>query len=313
MKCLVTGCGGYIGDALSKRLVEEKYDVVGLIHNSKPVKSDLNIDYIRGDLTEINSLIDATKDIDIIFHCAGFVKEYGSKKKYFDINFEGIKKIVSACQSEDIKRFIYLGRIRNESFSYENYYAITKSLAEDYLLSKYKFEKFPVIIIRPGNVFGPGATKWVIGPIESIKNNKIALINNGEGIFLHTYIENLLDALILSIKKPNIIGKVIEVTDGDNSITIRKYFNDLASIIGKKPITKNISRKNAILIGRIMLVFHFLLKIKPWITPTSVDILTNKKSITIGRARSLLGYEPKVNYETAMIIIKDWLDKQNKF
>ena len=310
MRCLVTGAGGYIGDSLVKRLVLQGHEVLGLINKSKPKHPEKKATYINGDITEINTIKNVVKDVDIIFHCAALVKDYGAKKKFYKVNFEGTKNLVDLCKSIDIKRFIFIGHIGYESRNYKSNYAKTKELAEKYLLKKYELENFPSVVIRPGNVFGPGAKTWVLRPYDSILKNRISLIDNGVGIFHHTYIDNLVDALIAAINKPQVTGEVIDVTDGDASITWKTYFNDLAKIAGKKQIKKNMSKKMAITIGKIMLILNILFKIKPWITPAAVGILTNKKPISIEKAQKLLGYKPKINYNNAMKVIRKWLQDE---
>ncbi len=310
MRCLVTGAGGYIGSSLVKRLVKENFDIVGLIHKSLPDISVPSVNYIEGDITDIRSVKKALNDIDIVFHCAALVKDFGPEEQFYNVNFKGTKNIVSACKYAEIKRFIYISRIKQEDKKIKNPYAKTKAMAEDFLIDEYENERFPVIIIRPGNVYGPGANTWVLKPLKSIQQNRIALVDGGKGIFLHTYIENLIDALISSIKKPGIIGETIEITDGDNSITWGRYLNDLSIISRGFPIKKNFSKNFALTIGKFMLILNKIFNIDPWVTPAAVNILTNNKQISIAKAKNLLNYSPKINYDEGMIQVENWLKNE---
>jgi nucleoside-diphosphate-sugar epimerase len=310
MNCLVTGAEGYIGHSLVKRLVKENYDVVGLIHKSMQITPDSSVKYLKGDITNFNSIKNAFEGVDIVFHCAAIVKDYGPEEQFHNINYQGTQNVVSACEYAEIKRFIYISRIKQEKTIIKNPYAKTKVMAEDFLIDKYKSENFPAIIIRPGNVYGPGANTWVLKPLKSIKKNRIALLDGGNGIFLHTYIENLIDALISSIKMPGIIGEIIEITDGDNSITWGRYLNDLSIISRGFPIKKNLSKKSALKIGKIMLILNKIFKIEPWVTPAAVNILSNKKQTNIEKAKKLLNYSPKINYNEGMIQVKNWLKNE---
>jgi nucleoside-diphosphate-sugar epimerase len=60
-----------------------------------------------------------------------------------------------------------------------------------------------------------------------------------------------------------------------------------------------------------MLLLNKLFRFEPWITPTSVDILTNKQRILIKKAENLLGYKPKIDYTEGMKRIKKWLQDEN--
>ncbi len=309
MKCLVTGATGFIGSALNKRLVREGHSVKAMIHKKKPKYMDDTVHYILADITNPASLKSIIDDIDVVFHCAALVRDYGPKKDFFKINVEGTKILANLCKN-NIERFIFLSHIQYESKRPSSYYTLSKIQAENYLLKKYKDEKFPSVIIRPGNVYGPGATIWVLRPVQAIKSNRITLINGGKGIFHHTYIDNILDVLMAAMQNHNAIGESFDVTDGDHSITYGTYFNDLAKLIGKQPITKNYSKNTVLFYARLMMVMHTLFRIKPLITPTAVDIFTNNKKISIEKAKQLLGYEPKINYDEGMKQIRKWLQDE---
>ena len=311
MNCLVTGATGYIGKTLIQRLAKENYKVIGLVHKTEPDYKNNNVEYVYGDITNGLSLKNIMKDIDVVFHCAGLVRDFGTKKEFNKINYGGTKNLVDACSKNKIKMFIYIGHILYESIANFDYYCLSKHEAEKYLINKYEEENFPAVIIRPGHVFGPGATSWVIKIIKKINKNKIALIDKGNGIFHHIYIDNLMDALISAMNKPEIIGKQIDITDGDHSIDMRTYINELAEFLNKKPIKLNISKRTAIILSNIMTILYLVFKIEPWITPTVVSMLTNKDKISIDKAKSLLNYQPKINYFEAMENIEKWINESS--
>ncbi len=313
MKCLVTGSAGYIGSCLVKRLAQLNHKVIGLIHQSEPKESLSMVTYIKGDITDLDSISEIKENVDIVFHCAAKVKDYGPKKHFFDVNVTGTENLIKICKERNIKQFVYLSHLPYESSSNKSYYSQTKHIAESLLLKEYDENGFPITIIRPGNVFGPGDAVWVSRPLESIQKNRLLLVNNGEGIFLHTYIENLLDAILLCIDEPCSIGKKIVVTDGDNTITWGTYFNDLAEIIGKKPINKNLSKRTATTIGHLMVKFLGPLGVRPLITPFAVDILTNTRTFDLTRTKKLINYTPKVSYTEAMGHIESWIKKELQY
>ena len=308
MKCLVTGATGYIGNYLIQRLTKENNKIIGLLHKTTPNFINKNVKYIYGDIINKSSLKNIMIDVDVVFHCAALVRHFGAKKDFNKINYEGTKNLVDACKYNNIKMFIYLGHIQYESHINFDYYSKSKYKTEHYLIEKYKKDKFPVVIIRPGHVYGPGATYWVIGIIKAIKHNRIALINQGKGIFHHMYIDNLIDVLIGIMNETKAIGKQIDITDGDNSVNWKTYINDLAKMINKKPVNKNLSKKSALFLSNIMVIFYLIFRIKPLITPTMVSMLTNQERISINNAKSLLNYQPKINYSVAMKNIEKWIN-----
>ena len=311
MKCLVTGAAGFIGSSMVSRLIREGYEVKAIIHNSTPLKKEDKVEYITGDITDINSIEKAFKDVDYVMHFAANVRDYGPKQPFYDINYKGTKNLAFLSEKYNVKRFIFLSHIRYESGSDFGLYAKTKYLAENFLLEKNKENNFPVVIIRPGNVYGPGATTWVLRILELLKKNRILFIDDGKGIFLHTYIDNLLDVIMLSLQNNEVIGDDFNITDDDHSITWKKYFDDLAEIAKLKPVSRKISKKTALRIGKFMIFLNKIFKIKPWVTPVAVNILTNYDHISIEKAKKILKYSPKVNYEEGLKRVKEWLISEN--
>jgi len=310
MKCLVTGAAGFIGSALVRRLTSEGYDVRGIIHHTQPTYFNKRVQYFPGSITNPEFLESVMDQIDVVFHCAALVKDFGPKAVFNQINVEGTKNLIIASEASLVKKFIFLSHIRYESGKNTGNYHKTKAIVEQILMEKYTHNQFPVVIIRPGNVYGPGPATWVLRPLQAIQKNRITLINKGTGIFLHTYIENLIDALIVALQEPRAVGEIIDITDGDNTTTWGDYLNALAKMTDKPPIKKNMSKRTALIVGKLMMIGYTLFKIEPWVTPVAVEIFTNKNTVSIEKAKILLKYEPKVDFTNGLKHVEDWLKEK---
>jgi nucleoside-diphosphate-sugar epimerase len=309
MNCLVTGASGFIGSALVKRLVQNGHRVRAVLHKTSPQHRETQVEYVIADLTDPASVLPLVYDVDTVFHCAALVKDFGSKKEIMDVNLKGTQHLVKACGNK-IHQFIFLSHLHSTSPTYIGAYSSSKKLAEQYLLQQHQNNQFPVVIIRPGSVFGPGATTWCLRPLQAIQQDRIALIDHGSGIFLHTYIENLLDGLLSIPTASHLEGEVIDITDGDNTTTWKTYLNDLAALAGKQPIRRNITKTAASIISHSLMIRYYLFHKTPLLTPTAVHLFTNHRTVSIEKARKLLGYSPVVPYTEAMKHIAQWLQKE---
>lgn len=306
MKCLVTGANGFIGSKLVYRLHREGYDVTGLIHNNIDSKYSY-IKYVKGDITSLDSLYSIWENYDIVFHCAAFVKDFGRKKNFYEVNVRGVKNLVKLCKEHGIERFIHLGHIPYGKLLPLDYYSETKEIAERFLIREYNSNKFPVAIIRPGNVYGPGGSPWVDKITEKLVNKQIWLIDKGRGIFHYTYIDNLIDALILASRNDKATGEVFDITDGENNITWREYLYLLSDILKCHPPIHDISRNTAIIVSYVSMFLYLLSGIPPIVTPFIVQVLSNRKIISIDKAKDILGYNPKIDFQQGMENTRRWL------
>jgi nucleoside-diphosphate-sugar epimerase len=309
MNCLVTGASGFIGSALVKRLVQNGHHVRAVLHTTSPLIREKEVEYVVADLTDPTSLTPLVHDIDTVFHCAALVKDFGSKKEIMNVNLTGTQHLVEACGNK-IRWFIFLSHLHSTSPKKIGTYSSSKALAEHYLLQQHQNNQFPVVIIRPGSVFGPGATTWCLRPLQAIQQGRIALIDQGVGLFLHTYIDNLLDGLLSILTASDIYGEIIEITDGDNNTTWKTYLNDLSALAGKPPITRNITKTTASVISHGMILRYYLFHTTPLLTPTAVHLFTSHRTVSIEKARQLLGYSPAVTYAEGMKRIALWLKKE---
>jgi len=310
MNCLVTGATGFIGSSLVKRLVQNGYHVRAMLHTTTPTQREKHVQYVTADLTDPASLPPLVHDIDTVFHCGALVKDYGSNKEIMNVNLKGTQQLAQAC-SNKIHRFIFLSHLHATSPKNIGAYTSSKGLAEHSLLQHHQTNQFPVVIIRPGSVFGPGAATWCLRPLQIIQQDSIALIDHGAGLFLHTFIENLLDGLMSALTVPQIEGEIIEITDGDNTTTWKTYLNDLAALAGKPPIKRNISKTTASLISHAMMIRYNLFHTPPLLTPTAVHLFTNHRTVSLEKAHQLLKYSPIVDYAEGMKRIAQWLKNEH--
>ena len=90
-KCLITGINGFIGSNLAKRLIEEGFEVHGLIRKTSDLKflKNLDIKYHYGDITNFESIKEATTGCYRVFHVAALASDWGEYDTFYKINVEG--------------------------------------------------------------------------------------------------------------------------------------------------------------------------------------------------------------------------------
>ncbi|GAI70437.1 unnamed protein product, partial [marine sediment metagenome] len=103
---LVTGGTGFIGIPLVKKLHQLGHNLKLLVRensNTAPFKELSNIEYVTGDVQNINSLEKAVDNIDIIYHLAGYVKVWAKDKaSYYNINVLGAENIAKVALENNV-------------------------------------------------------------------------------------------------------------------------------------------------------------------------------------------------------------------
>ena len=222
MKYVVTGGAGFIGSHITKKLVE-RGDVVTVIDNMNTGKKknlELVIDkinFVKGDILDIDLLEDITKDADGVFHHAALASvqdSFDEPDKYHNVNVNGTENILKLSKKYGFKvvyassSSVYGNPIRipikeSDGKNPINPYAETK-LKKEELAIKYSKMGVSVIGLRYFNVFGKGQSKEYAGVLklflECIRD-KLPPKINGDGTqfrdFVH--VSDVVNANIMSM------------------------------------------------------------------------------------------------------------------
>ena len=187
MKVLVTGCTGFIGSHLCEQLSKENdVSVVGMTRNksrSPQFKDFFEIRY--GDLLNQDTLKNVTKDIDVVIHLAALMRFHEPYENLYRHNVDGTRFIALDAMKNNVKHFIYVSSTEaigpvdiipaDESAPcHPTYgYGKTKQISEEWLNQQYNETGFPLTIVRPTGVYGPGDSYVGLSTIRAVANKKI--------------------------------------------------------------------------------------------------------------------------------------------
>ena len=171
MLVVVTGASGHIGVNIVRELLAQGYKVKALIHSSKKALENLDIETFKGDVTDYESLVRVFCGADYVIHTAGYVSinddEWGVLR---EINVNGVKNVVNACKTCEVKRLIHFSSIEavdrnaysvpiDESFPLDTLekaspYARSKVMGEE-LVREAIAGGFDAVIVNPAGIIGP--------------------------------------------------------------------------------------------------------------------------------------------------------------
>ena len=312
---LVTGGCGFIGSHLVEMLVKNGNKVIcfdrynpnnhwGWLENSD-VKDDIEV--ILGDIRDFDSVYNAVKRVEIVFHLAaliGIPYSYISPLAYIRTNIEGTYNVLESSKHLDLEQIIitstsetygsakYVPIDEKHPLSSQSPYSASKISADQLALSYWKSFQLPIKIIRPFNIYGPRQSIRAVIPsiiIQALNNKKTINLGNIEPTRDFTYVKDTCEAFLSILKTNNFFGNVLNVgSNNEYSIEtiakkILKKFNSKAKIkIEQKRIR---SSKSEVL--RLVCDNKKILKHTKWKAKVNFD---KGLDLTIGWFKEFKGY-----------------------
>lgn len=314
MRILVTGGAGFVGSHLTGRLLSEGHDVVVLDnfddyyglplkkYNVSPFLGNPKFMLVRGSILNDESLSEVfTKNIDLVFHLAAEASirvPPDCHVSYFQTNALGTLKLLEACRSCGVRRFIFAssscvyGNISETPFRETDpsdhpisIYAASKKTNELHAHVYHSLYGIECIGLRFFSIYGPSGRPDMAPFVftHSIDEGKeIKRFGDGTMMRDYTYVDDVIDGMIASID----VKAQYEIFNlgTESMVTINELISIIERYLGKKAIIKTCP-----------------------IPPGDVTITR----ANIGKARKMLGYNPKVTIEEGMGRFIDWY-KQHK-
>lgn len=230
---LVTGVNGFIGGNLSKSLVSNGANVIGLIRNHKKgtllyvnnIIDDITIVY--GDLTDKELLfrIISEEQIEYVFHLAAQVEVVvGMLNPYvtFESNIKGVYSLLEAVrQSGDLVKSVIIassdkayGSYERDMMPYKEHYPLipkypydVSKACGDMIAKSYAADVYnlPIVVTRFSNIYGPGQLNFSAlfpdGIRSALGYSTFIPRGNGEQVRDFIYIDDVVDLYIKISKK----------------------------------------------------------------------------------------------------------------
>ena len=219
-KVLITGATGFIGSHLAELLSKRGDRVCCLVRKTSNLQwlSPLNVEFCYGEVTDKDSLREAARDKDVVYHLASLTKAV-KPEDYYRVNAEGTRNLLEACAEENpgLKRFLLVSSLAAAGPSPSE-----KPIDEtwppqpitDYGKSKLQAEKtatefrdkIPVTIIRPPAVYGP-RDKDVFEYFKMIRKGWFIKVGSRDQLLSFVYAPDLVKSMVTLAHSENSIGK----------------------------------------------------------------------------------------------------------
>ena len=249
-KTLVTGASGFLGRALAARLLSTGESIRVLAR--RPVadlEANPRVHVVRGDLGDPEAVERAVEGVELVYHVGAGMR--GGTEAFESGTVWGTKNIIAACLRHGIRRLVYVSSLSvldhaghpkgvpiTESSPIEPHpelrgpYSQTKLLAENLVLDAIRMQNLPAVILRPGQIFGPGAEKTPPSGVIGLAGRWLVM-GSGRLPLNLVYVEDAVDALLAAATKPDVSGRVFQLVD-PATLTQREYI-EAAKRYGSAP------------------------------------------------------------------------------
>lgn len=270
-KILVLGGTGFIGYNFLKKIAKLEFEV-DCLSRKIPKKNKVNkINYIACDLTKIENIKRLKKNYDYIFNFSGNIDHSNSVQNNL-VHYKSIKQIIKYFLKTKIRLFVQLG----SSLEYGNLnsphkeffnckpkssYGLSKLKVTKLLKKCFKKNKFPYVVLRLYQVYGPHQknNRFIPYSIISEINKKKYLCTEGIQYRDFIYIDDLLDLLLIFLKLKRIKYGVYNIGSG-NPYKVKHVLEMIRTITKKKgtPLFGSIKMRN----DEILKLFPDITKVK---------------------------------------------------
>jgi len=321
MKILVTGGGGFLGQALCRGLRARGHEVVSFNRGRYPALAAIGVQQVQGDLALRDAVIGAALGCDAVFHNAAKAGAWGSYRSYYDANVLGTQNVIEACRAHGIGRLVYTSTPSvthrkthpveggtADTVPYGEHlkapYAATKLLAEKLVLAANDNE-LATVALRPRLIWGVGDNQLLPRLVERAKAGRLRFVGDGTNRIDTTYVENAaqahFDAFEHLAPGAACAGRAYFISNGEPR-TVRDIVNGLLQAAGAPIVRKTIPFGVAYAAGAVCEgLWHALpLKGEPPMTRFLAEQLSTTHWYDMAPARRDFGYAPRVSIDDGL-------------
>jgi nucleoside-diphosphate-sugar epimerase len=324
MNTLVTGGGGFLGQALCRGLVARGHAVASFNRSHYPTLEAIGVTQLRGDLADRDAVMSAFgagldgSRFDAVFHNAAKAGAWGSYDSYHRANVLGTQHVLDACRAHGIGRLVYTstpsvthrathpvegGTADTVPYGegFKAPYATTKLIAEKAVLAA-NDAQLATVALRPRLIWGPGDTQILPRLVQRANAGRLRIVGTGDNKVDTTYIDNAaqahFDAFEHLAPGAACAGRAYFISNGE-PLPMRELLNRLLRAAGAPEVHKTLPFGAAFAIGAVCEgLWHALrLQGEPPMTRFLAEQLSTAHWYSMEPARRDFGYVPRVSMD----------------
>jgi dihydroflavonol-4-reductase len=320
VRVLVTGATGFTGGHLARALAARGDTVVALVRTQSPAASALvqsGITLATGDLRDPAALAAATAGVEVVYHIAAMYRQAGlSDDIYRAVNATAVKDLIEAAARGGVRRVVHCSTVgvhgdvehppANEDapLTPGDVYQVTKLEGEQLARDAGARLGIEVTIARPTGIYGPGDRR-LLKLFRGVARRRWITLGAGEIYYHLTFIDDLVDGFRLCGTHPAAANRTYLLAGGEVT-TLNALVALVAEVAGVPAPTRHLPVWPFWTAGAVCEAICGPLGIEPPIFRRRVDFFTKSRAFDITRARTEIGFAPRVGLREGIRRTLDW-------
>ncbi len=316
MQVLITGANGFLGSALSRRLVGDGHRVRALVRPGSDASAldGVGVERVSGDVTEPGSVQRAVEGMAVVFHLAG-LRRAPERSAFFRVNAEGTRTVCDAMLRVRARRMVLAGslaavgpsqpdrpHVETDPFAPEEWYGESKAEAERIALGRAGLE---VTVIRPPRILGPGDRENLVF-FRLVKRGIRLEVGGGPRPLSVVDVDDVVELLVVAAVRPEAVGEAF-FAPGPDQTTLEEIQTLGAGVLGVRPRTLRLSPGRLRALAAIADGFSRLTgKHLPLNRKLARQLLAPAWTCSGEKARARLGWIPRIDARTSIARSAAW-------
>jgi nucleoside-diphosphate-sugar epimerase len=318
VKTLITGATGLVGRHLVTALQERGDAVCALVLPAEDAGwlEGRDVRIYRGDIRNADALTSPTRGVDTVFHLAALQGQWVPQEEYYAVNVIGTENVCRAALAAGVRRLVHVSswtiygmdrgwRVGEEAAPApgDDPYWITKAQGDLLVQRIVLRDRLPAAIVRPGTIFGVGDRLNMGRIAEKVRAGKAIMLGSGHNALPLVYVTDVVQGLLLCADRDQAEGQAFNISN-DQPLTQKQLLHAIASELDVPPPRVHVPYLAAY---GIAMAAERVVRVRagkpPFVTRHGVELYGTDNRHSIDRARTALGYEPRVSIREGIRLV----------
>lgn len=306
---LVTGAAGFVGRHLVQYLHDQGIRVRAMVRKPEQAEDLRSIaeEVVVADLQKAETLPAAVEGVAGVYHVGAVFRQEGlPDSAFYDINAEGVRRMLDAAIAANVPRFIHCSTNgvhsdvdnppadENAPFKPADVYQRTKLAGEQIAMEYFRAGRIRGIVLRPTMIYGPGDQR-TLKLFRMIATGRFFYIGPGNAYTHWVDVRDLARAFRIAMEAEDITAEPFLI-GGRTYNTLRDDVREIAGQLGVPEPKLHLPIGPVMALARVTQAVCRPLGIEPPLFPRRVSFFIKHRAYDISKAREVLGFEPSSDF-----------------